>query len=142
MKKVARLIPIVIMVLMVAALSASPVLANPGHGGGHGKGNGGGKGGNNTQSNAQVDFSSNPVAPRTEYEVIGSGLAPDTYTVIGITHSTSPCCTSWVSIASDGNGSFRVPLMAGLEGEAVHNIYQKKGGKMSLKGTGTLTITR
>ncbi len=45
MKMVARFIPIVIMVLLVAALSASPVLASPGHEGGHGKGGNGGNGG-------------------------------------------------------------------------------------------------
>ena len=88
MKKVARLLPIVIMVLLVAALSASPVLANPGHDGGHGKGggndggNGGGKGkgngGNDTTSTATLKVS--PDSP----------LAYDIMTISGDDFWTKP----------------------------------------------------
>ena len=140
MKMVARFIPIVIMVLLVAALSASPVLADPGHKGGHGKG---GKGGNNTQESATLTLAPNPVsASNSEYTVSASGLAANKYTVIGITHSATSWSTSWISLTTDSSGSFSFRWESGPEGEAKHDVYQAKGGgKLQLVTSAMLTIT-
>lgn len=107
MKMVARFIPILTMGLLVAALSAGPVLADPGHKGGHGNagGNGGGKGngGNDTTGTGTLSVSPEHPDAYSMMTIEGTGFAANSEVKIKIQENW--CCV-WGSAMTDGTGSF------------------------------------
>ncbi len=130
MKKVARLLPIVIMVLLVAALGVSPVLANPGHEGGHGKG---GKGGDNDTTSTGT-LSVSPEAPLA-YSVMtlnGTDFAPNSAVRIQI---QPVWCCIWSTVMTDGSGSFSVSTKTSGPGDYEIWAYRSsKNGKQTILG--------
>ncbi len=122
MKMVARFIPIVIMVLLVAALSASPVLANPGHEGNHGKGNGGGKGngnggGNDTTGTALL-YVEGEVNAYSVVTINGTGFAPDSQVQVKI---QPVWCCIWGTVTTDRSGDFS--LMTKTSGPGEYEVW-------------------
>ena len=131
MKKVARLLPIVIMVLLVAALSVSTVLAAPG-GNGKGKGNAGGNGGGNGGANEQTaELWTEPGNPYPAYGfqfvVRGSGFNPDS-TVNASFSSNGSCCLTF-NVSADGNGEISFPWTTGAPGTYTFHAYQDLKGR-------------
>ncbi len=128
MKMVARYTSIVIMVLLVAALSTSTVLADPGHKGGHGKGN---KGGNDSGSaSLSVTGSlgdSNPYLAwgHEVYTVHGTGLGANEAVYISL---ASPGCCSGSKVWTDRNGEFSFSKATGAPGEYTATALQASGG--------------
>ena len=130
MKMVTRYIPIVIMVLLVAALSTSTVLASPGHEGGHGKGKGN-KGGNDSGSvTLSVTGSlgdSNPYQAwgAEVYTVSGSGLGANEAVYISL---ASPGCCSGSKVWTNRAGEFSFSKATGAPGTYTATALQASGG--------------
>ena len=128
MKKVARFIPLMIMILLVAALSVSPVLADPG-GQGKGKGNPGGKGngGANEQSAELWAEPSNPYpAYGTDFVIRGSGFDPNS--TVHVSAATPGCCLAF-NVGANGNGEIGFMWTTGAPGTYVFRAFQGKKGK-------------
>ena len=134
MKMVVRLIPIMTMVLLVAALSASPVLADPGHGkgdGGHGGGKGNGNGGNGTQSSASLSVESAEavITVGDDYNVSGAGFYPSAPVSIVL---SEPYCCRFFNVWSDANGNVAFQLTAYQAGTYNIDASQQDGKKLTL----------
>ena len=128
MKMAARLIPIFTMVLLVAALSASPVLANPGHDGSHGKGGGndgskgGGKdngnGGGNDTTGTGLLFVDGEVNAYSVVTINGTGFAPDSQVQVKI---QPVWCCIWGTVTTDRSGDFS--LMTKTSGPGEYEVW-------------------
>ena len=125
MKKVARFIPIVVMVLLVAALSASPVLAAPG-GNGKGKGHQGGGGSSATMTVTGSLSSSNPYLAwgQEVYTVRGEGFGTSEPVYISL---ASPGCCSASTLWTDRLGEWSFSKATGAPGTYTVNAYEKSG---------------
>ena len=141
MKMVTRYIPIVIMVLLVAALSTSTVLADPGHKGGHKGDNGGGKGNggnNNTDSTGTLIADPDPALTDSPVRIKGCGFSTDFGAELRVIHATyTEASGAWVW----ANGCIDMPWRTAEAGTYQLEAYQKsKGNKISLVSTGSLTV--
>ena len=133
MKMVTRYIPIVIMVLLVAALSTSTVLAAPG-GNGKGKGNkGGNDSGGVTLSVSGSLGESNPYQAWGEevYTVSGSGLGPNEAVHISL---ASPGCCSGFTVWTDRTGEFSFSNATGAPGTYSVSVLQSNGNRVKKIG--------
>ena len=137
MKMVTRYIPIVIMVLLVAALGASTVLAAPG--GGKGKGN---KGGDDSGSGGLTVTGS--LSSSNPYQAWGA----ETYTVHGTGYGAiesvyislaSPGCCSGSKVWTDRNGEFSFSKATGAPGTYTATALQK-GGNGKFKQVGKVSF--
>lgn len=128
-----RFIPVLAVLLAVATLGATAVLAAPG---GNGKGNAhgvtNGNGGKPLAATLTVE-PSNPLSAWGQgYTVRGFGLEPNTS--VSITMADPGCCVGF-RVWTDGDGNLSFSRTTGKPGTYTVDAYQVKGHRFVLKAT-------
>jgi hypothetical protein len=98
----------------------------------------GGKGGG-SKTSASLTFSSPAVVVGQQYQVTGSGFAPNTWVTVG---AHFPDTTYWASQVTDGNGTLSLTFTATSAGQVYHEAQQlsNNGTTLRLKASATLTV--
>jgi hypothetical protein len=99
---------------------------------------GGNTGGGGGSTGARITFDPATAVVGQQYQVHGTGFAPNTWETVGAYYSDT---TWWASAVTDGNGNFTVSFSATSAGKVLHEAKEQgNSGRLRLRASAYLTV--